>query len=176
MKQCKFKSAFPKDMDSAKELCKGLCKEHKLKISFDDKWNNFGRDTYNECALCDDCVQCSRFKDWNYDLLVFCVMHEIGHFIWDSNARGRKEQKLEIFPFYTEKKNRFAREFEAWNYAIELFNSTFKRNISIKQARFMMDCLNSYIPNYNDYKHTKDGICEMESSFWCPMRKRIIRS
>lgn len=162
-------------MNSAKELCKRLCKEHKLKISFDDKWKNFGKSTYNECALCNDYVECSRFNDWNYDLLVFAVMHEIGHFIWNSNAIGRKEQNLEIYPFYTEMKNGFAREFEAWNYAIEIFNSTFKRNISIKQARFMMDCLSSYLPNYNKYTITKQGISETETHFWCPMKKKVLR-
>lgn len=175
MKRTKLKTAYPKDMKEAKEICRKLCKEHKLKISFDDKWKNFTHREYNSAALGDNYVQCSKFRDWNYDLLIFAVMHEIGHSVWINNEIGRKKQKLEIFPFYTEMKNGFAREFEAWNYAIELFNSTFRRNISIKQARYMMDCLNSYIPDYNDFTETKIGISENESSFWCPMKKRVIK-
>ena len=174
MKKTKLKIAYPKDMKEAKEICKKLCKQHKMKISFDDKWNNFSRE-YNSAALCDNYIQCSKFNDWNYDLLVFAVMHEIGHFVWISNEVGRKKKNLEIFPSYSEMKNGFSREFEAWNYAIELFNSTFKRNISVKQARFMMGCLNSYIPDYNDFTKTKIGISENESSFWCPMKKRVLK-
>ena len=45
----------------------------------------------------------------------------------------------------------------------------------------MMDCLNSYIPDYNkkranDYNcMSSDYINQIESTFWCPISKKVRR-
>ena len=52
---------------------------------------------------------------------------------------------------------------------------------SIKQARYMMNCLDSYIPDYNkkganDYNcMNTDYINQIETPFWCPISKKVRR-
>lgn len=150
----------PKSMDAAKKFCKNLCKKYGYKIDFDDKWKNFYPD-WEKCACAGDSIDCARFCNWNYDLLVFAVMHEIGH--------------LQCKSEWARRRTRFAAEFDAWHFAIDLYADTFNQNISIKMARFMMNNLNSYIPDYNTFHLTKDGIHESESTFWCPLKSRVIR-
>ena len=138
-----MKFRIPKTIASAKIVCKKLCDEHHIGISFDDKFGNFGN-TWNQCIY-GKSIECSRFNEWNGDLLVFSVMHELGHLHYDGIEKfGRM--------------NGFVREFMCWKYAIKLYMETFGVNISVKQARYMMDCLNSYIPDYNK-KGTNDYNC-----------------
>ena len=152
---------LPRSMEAAKNFCSSLCKEYGYTIEFDDAWNNFGRDG-EMCACAGETIVCSRFRKWNYDLLVFAVMHEIGHLQCDLK--------------WASKRTRFVREYAAWSFAIELYTKTFVQNISIRLARFMMSNLNSYLPDYNDSVLTSDGIKESEHAFWCPLKSRVIRT
>ena len=161
-----MKLRIPKTVDSAKVVCEKLCDEHHVGISFDDKFGNF-ENTWNQCIY-GKSIECSRFNEWNGDLLVFSVMHELGHLHYDGIEKfGRM--------------NGFVRELMCWKYAIKLYMETFGVNISVKQARYMMDCLNSYIPDYNK-KGTNDYNCmgadyinQIESPFWCPISKKVRR-
>ena len=157
---------IPKTVASAKIVCKKLCDEHGVKIYFDDEFGNFGS-SWNQSSF-GGSIECSRFNDWNGDLLLFAVMHELGHRHYGGIKKfGRM--------------NGFVREFMCWKYAIKLYMETFGVNISIKQARYMMDCLNSYIPDYNkkranDYNcMSSDYINQIESTFWCPISKKVRR-
>ena len=161
-----MKFRIPKTIASAKIVCKKLCDEHHIGISFDDKFGNFGN-TWNQC-IHGKSIECSRFNEWNSDLLVFSVMHELGHRHYDRVGK-----------FF--RMNGFVREFMCWRYAIKLYMETFGVNISIKQARYMMDCLDSYIPDYNQ-KRANDYNCmgadyidQIESTFWCPISKKVRR-
>ena len=139
-----MKLRIPKTVAYAKAFCKKLCVDRKVQITFNDALGNFGG-TWNQSATGYSIIKCSKFNDWNGDLLVFAVMHELGHRHYDG---------VEEFG----QKNGFVREFICWKYAIELYMETFGVNISIKQARYMMDCLDSYIPDYNE-KRTNDYNC-----------------
>ena len=160
------KFRIPKTVASAKIVCKKLCDEHHIGIYFDDKFGNFGN-TWNQC-IHGKSIECSRFNEWNSDLLVFSVMHELGHRHYDG-----------VGEFF--RMNGFVREFMCWKYAIKLYMETFGVNISIKQARYMMDCLDSYIPDYNQKKANDyncmgaDYIDQIESPFWCPISKKVRR-
>ena len=156
--------SFPDSMESAKNLLTDLCKKHGLGIHFDDEFGNFGS-KWNSCALASDYVECSRFNSWNYDLLVFAVLHEIGHHEESANQTDM---------------NIFCREYACWMYAIDRYIGLFGQNISVKQAKFMLDNLNSYVPNYNqnrnnDYNTSEDSIIERESTFYCPLKKEVIK-
>lgn len=164
---------LPKNMDESKAICKMLCKHFKIPhITFDDKYKNFGP-RYNQCACCKDDIDCGYFNTWNYDLLVFAVLHEIGHFM-DAEYQRQIPESMEE-PTDPNNRNGFVNEFSAWQFAIDNYNRTFKQNISIKQGRYMINCLSSYLPNYNTYDRSNDGVSESETSFWCPMRKKIVR-
>ena len=161
-----MKLRIPKTVASAKVVCENLCDEHHVGISFDDKFGNF-ENTWNQCIY-GKSIECSRFNEWNGDLLVFSVMHELGHLHYDGIEKfGRM--------------NGFVREFMCWKYAIKLYMETFGVNISVKQARYMMDCLNSYIPDYNkkganDYNCMgADYINQIEAPFWCPISQIVRR-
>lgn len=162
-----MKVRIPKTSSSAKAFCKKLCADHKVRITFDDEFGNFG-DTWNQSSTDGSLIECSMFNDWNGDLLMFAVMHELGH---------RHYSGIKKFG----RMNGFVREFMCWKYAIELYMKTFRVNISIKQARYMMDCLDSYIPDYNkkranDYNCMgSDYINQIESPFWCPISKKVRR-
>lgn len=166
---------FPKNMTEAKELCISICEENDVKITFDDKWKNYGSQLNSSSTGGDNKIDCSIFSDFNHDLLVFAVLHELGHIHADRYIKVRKNNNVKTEEWDTENRTIFSREFEAWDFAIKEHNRIFGQNISIKMARFMMDCLGSYIPDYNGYMTTKDGKHEAECSFWCPMKKRIIR-
>ncbi len=162
-----MKVRIPQTVAAAKIVCKNLCDEHGVKIYFDDEFGNFGA-TWNQSSTGGSIIDCSRFNDWNGDLLTFAVMHELGHRHYEmDNDFGRM--------------NGFVRELMCWNYAIQLHMETFGVNISIKQARYMMDCLNSYIPDYNKTGANfyncmnKDYINQIESNFWCPISKKVRR-
>lgn len=154
---------YPNNINDAKKVCKRICKAYDVDVSFDDAFNNFNN-TYDAC-ICTDRIECSKFRDWNCDLLIFSVLHEIGHIEISRNDSNNDKQKTI-----------FAREFDAWHFASNAFLKLFKRNISIKQAKFMMKCLNSYIPDYNSVEMNmtnKDVITEVESTFWCPLRRKV---
>ena len=156
----------PNDLVSAKTICKKLCADRKVSITFDDEFGNFG-DRWNQSSY-GDSIECARFNDWNGDLLVFAVMHELGH---------RHYERDEEFG----RMNGFVREVMCWNYAIQLHVETFGVNIGIKHARYMMDCLNSYIPDYNKTEANgynsmgADYIIQVESPFWCPISHKVRR-
>ena len=161
-----MKFRVPKTVASAKNICKKLCDEHHVGISFDDKFGNFG-DRWNQSSYC-SYIDCARFNDWNGDLLVFAVMHELGHRHYERDGEfGRM--------------NGFVREVMCWDYAIKLHVETFGVNIGVKQARYMMDCLNSYIPDYNKTGANfyncmgADYINQIESPFWCPISEKVRR-
>lgn len=161
-----MKVRIPKTVAAAKIVCKKLCDGHGVKIYFDDKFGNF-ENTWNQCIY-GKSIECSRFNEWNGDLLTFAVMHELGHRYYErDNEFGRM--------------NGFVRELWCWIYAINLHMETFGVNISIKQARYMMDCMNSYIPDYNKTGANcyncmgKDYINQIESNFWCPISKKVRR-
>lgn len=161
-----MKVRIQKTVAAAKIVCKKLCDGHGVKIYFDDKFGNF-ENTWNQCIY-GKSIDCSRFNEWNGDLLTFAVMHELGHRYYErDNELGRM--------------NGFVRELWCWIYAINLHMETFGVNISIKQARYMMDCLNSYIPDYNKTGANcyncmgKDYINQIESNFWCPISKKVRR-
>ena len=151
-------------MESAKNILTELCKKHCLGIHFDDEFGNFGS-RWNNCVLGDSYVECSKFDSWNADLLVFAVLHEIGHHEESANQTDM---------------NIFCREYTCWMYAINKHIELFGQNISIKQAKFMMDNLNSYVPDYNQkrdngYIKCEDYIIERESTFYCPLKKEVIK-
>lgn len=156
---------LPKTIASAKVICKKLCADRKVQITFDDEFGNFGN-RWNQSSTGGSLIECSKFNDWNGDLLVFAVMHELGH---------RHHEKDDEFG----RMNGFVRELWCWIYAIQLHVETFGVNISIKQARYMMDCLDSYIPDYNkkganDYNcMDADYINQIESPFWCPISQKV---
>lgn len=155
-----MKTKYPKSMEEVKTFCKELCKQHKIKIYFDDKFKNFCHD-YHRCVCTNEHIECSKFYDYNYDILLIAVLHELGHIL------GSTEK--------TNKKNVFSREYEAWNWAIEKHIELFNRNISVKQARYIMYCLNSYLPDYNSWEldmTNKDVLTERETYFWCPLTKK----
>ena len=161
-----MKFRVPKTVAFAKSICKRLCDDRKVRITFDDEFGNFG-DRWNQSVF-GKSIECSRFNDWNGDLLVFAVMHELGHKHYERDEEfGRM--------------NIFVREVMCWNYAIKLHVETFGANISIKQARYMMDCLNSYIPDYNKTGVNfyncmdEDYINQIESPFWCPISEKVMR-
>ena len=156
----------PKTVEAAKVVCKKICADRKVSITFDDKFVNFGN-TLNQCIY-GKYIECSRFNEWNGDLLVFAVMHELGHKHYERDDEFRRM-------------NGFVREVMCWDYAIKLHVETFGVNISIKQARYMMDCLNSYIPDYNKTGVNfyncmdEDYINQIESQFWCPISEKVRR-
>ena len=158
LKTTEFK--VPKDMKQAKDVCQKICDAYRIGITFDDKYGNFGSD-WNQCA-CHSAIECSKFNDWNYDLLPFAVLHELGHMkdtSTDANA------------------NTFVKEFAAWKWAIDRYILIFKQNIGIKQARYMMKCLSSYLPDYNTFSYdTSDKYWfeEKEGRFWCPIKKHVM--
>ena len=157
---------LPKTIASAKIICKKLCADRKVRITFDDEFGNFG-DTWNQ-SIHGKSIECSRFNEWNGDLLVFAVMHELGHRHYEKDDEFRRM-------------NGFVRELWCWIYAIQLHVETFGVNISIKQARYMMDCLDNYIPDYNKKRANyynymgADYINQIESPFWCPISKKVRR-
>lgn len=161
-----MKVRVPKTVFDAKVICKRLCDEHGVKIYFDDEFGNFGN-TWNQCIY-GKSIECSRFNEWNGDLLVFAVMHELGH---KHYARDDEFGRM----------NEFVRELMCWNYATQLHVETFGMNIGIKQARYMMDCLNSYIPDYNKTGANcyncmgEDYINQIETTFWCPISQIVRR-
>lgn len=138
---------IPSDMKEAKDFCHKVCKSFNINISFDDKYGNFGNEM-NQCA-CTCNIECSKFHDKDYDLLVFAVLHELGHMIGE-----RKNTCLDI-ETSPNMKNRFCQEYAAWMWAINNYLIAFKQNISKKQAKYMMKCLNSYF--------------KVKGTFWCPI-------
>ena len=156
----------PKTVEAAKVVCKNICADRKVSITFDDEFGNFG-DRWNQSVF-GNSIECSRFNDWNGDLLVFAVMHELGHKHYYGD-----EEFLRM--------NGFVREVMCWDYAIKLHVETFGVNIGVKQARYMMDCLKSYIPDYNKTGSNcyncmdEDYINQIESPFWCPISEKVRR-
>lgn len=156
---------FPKNMNEAKAICRKICKQYKAKISFDDKWNNFGS-IYNQ-SCCGESIDCSKYNDWNYDLLVIAVLHELGHLI------GIKKS------LHKHKKNRFTHELDAWKWAIDAHIRFFNRNISIRQGEYLTRCLSSYLPDYtNPTINWENKGCrdEREGNFWCPINRQTLKS
>ena len=156
----------PKTVEAAKVVCKNICADRKVSITFDDEFGNF-RDRWNQSVF-GNSIECSRFNDWNGDLLVFAVMHELGHKHYEMDEEFSRM-------------NGFVREVMCWNYAIKLYVETFGVNIGVKHARYMMDCLNSYIPDYNKTEANgyncmgTDYINQVESPFWCPISEKVRR-
>lgn len=152
---------IPKNMPEAQEVCKKICAAFCVSITFDDKYKNFGNN-YNEC-VCHTAVECAKFDVWNYDLLPFAVLHELGHM---------KDASIDC------KTNAFTKELAAWKWAVDYYRTIFKQNIGIKQARYMMQCLNSYLPDYNTFSYDKSNkhwFKEKEGRFWCPIKKHVIQ-
>lgn len=156
---------FPKNMTESKLTCLSICKQFGVDISFDNKWKNYLPGEYNRAASGQD-IDCAFYQDWNYDLLVFAVLHELGHIV------GYKEDEL------NDKKNKFSHELLAWHWAINQHIKLFGRNISIRQGRYMMEQMGTYLPNYNDSTTDwtdKDVISEREGSFWCPIEGKTLK-
>lgn len=150
-----------------------ICKQREIDITFNDKYKNFSG-ILNQCCCAGNDIECSKFSDHNHDLLVFAVLHELGHIDSDKHYTLQKEFVKPPYDAADDwNMHTFGREFKAWDYAITEFNRLFNRNISIKMARYMTDCLNSYIPDYNSYRSSKWGKQEVESNFWCPIKKRV---
>ena len=164
--------ACEKKMTEVKKICKSVCKKYSVKVYFDDKFKNYGPD--RNCAVTGcDYVECAKFDYWNYDLLAISVFHEIGHI---EQARRYKEWRDGNVPFeYRDRPNGWVSEYRAWDFAIKLYMDVFKKNISIKISNFILGCLKSYLPDYNPSARYPDQT-EKESPFWCPIKKRVIRS
>ena len=160
--------AIPKSLNGAKLFCKRLCKKFNIsQIEFDAKWHNF-EGQYNQAASARDSIECSRYSPWNYDLLIFAVMHEIGHI---ENSKIRTEDR----PTNYANKHIWTREFECWHFAINLWMKTFNQNISVKLARYAMMNLTSYIPDYNSCEYEMlDNIEEQATNFWCPITEKTL--
>ena len=153
-------------MDEAKSICTSICKDFGVEVFFDNKWKNYLPGEYNKSA-CSDSIDCAFYQDWNYDLLVFAVLHELGHIVGWKN-----EDEL------TNKKNKFSHELFAWHWAIGQHIKIFGRNSSIRQGRYMMEQLGTYLPNYNDSTvdwTNEDVISERENGFWCPIVEKTLR-
>lgn len=152
---------YPKDLDSAKTVLKAICDEQKIKIYFDDKFKNFWPD-WNMSACCGDYIENAKFQEWNWDLLIAAVMHELGHMsVGKDPDRGNQCH--------------WAHEFAAWERGMELHRKYFRRNFSLKQSRYAIECLNSYLPDYNSSTKSDAGRKETANNFWCPMKKRILK-
>ena len=152
---------IPKNMAEAQDVCKKICAAFCVGITFDDEYKNFGYDR-NEC-VCHTSIECAKFDTWNYDLLPFAVLHELGH-MKDTSTNANA--------------NTFAKELAAWKWAIDRYILIFKQNIGIKQARYMLKCLSSYLPDYNTFSYDtsdKHWFEEKEGQFWCPIKKRVIQ-
>ena len=116
--------AIPKSLNGAKLFCKRLCKKFNIsQIEFDDKWHNF-EGQYNQAASAGDSIQCSKYSPWNYDLLIFAVMHEIGHIEFGRlQCKQMNEPNYEIknCPSDYANKHIWTCEFECWHFAINLW-------------------------------------------------------
>ena len=175
----KLKSTYfkvPKDINEAKETCKKICDAYRINISFDDKYGNFGPDR-NMCA-CHTSIECAKFNEWNYDLLVIAVLHELGHIKGETPRSDAKKLHLpeEFRDSYN--KNTFTREYDAWKWAIDKYLDLFRQNIGIKQGRYIVNCLKTYLPNYNTYDYDvcdKKWFEEKNGRFWCPIKKKVIK-
>lgn len=159
--------------EEAKAECVRLARLYGLDVTFDDEYENFGCDNHR-AVLGGSMIEYSKFYDRHYDLLVLCVLHELGHYI---SAAEVNTNKIANSAKPRDEKHVWAVEYEAWKIAINLFIDEYGKNISVKMARFIMDCLNSYLPNFDTWKidaTNKDTVYERESTFWCPLQKKII--
>ena len=95
---------IPKNMAEAQDVCKRICAAFCVGITFDDEYKNFGYD-YNKC-VCHTSIECAKFDTWNYDLLPFAVLHELGH-MKDTSTNANT--------------NTFAKELAAWKWAIDRY-------------------------------------------------------
>lgn len=173
LKAANFK--VPKDMDEAKDFCQQICDMYGIKITFDDKYGNFGPD-WNQCAS-HSFIECSKFNKWNYDLLVIAVLHELGHMKGEMSRAEAEAQNIPEEYRDSYNKNTFSREYDAWKWAIDRYLDLFGQNIGIKQGRYIVNCLNTYLPDYNTFNYKvgdKDWFEEKHGRFWCPIKEKVI--
>lgn len=166
-------------MYEARITCRKLCDEENIKIYFNEEHVYFfASNEMNKCAVCDNEIVCSEFSSWNYDLLVFAVLHEIGYILLNRQSSYIDESAKD--PCDYEFKNGFAREHECWNFAIMKYMEKFGQNIGIKHGRYMVDCLSTYLPNFTpgkDNGYSELSRCAIEEEkrwFWCPIKEKII--
>ena len=82
-------------MDEAKSICTSICTDFGVEVFFDNKWKNYLPGEYNKSA-CSDSIDCAFYQDWNYDLLVFAVLHELGHIVgWKNVISSASSQQLD---------------------------------------------------------------------------------
>ena len=164
-KQSRFPFVFPKNMKEAKRTMRKICKLYGVRITYDNKYKNFLPGEWNQAAS-HNFVECAFYQEWNYDLLVFDVLHELGHLV------GWKEEK------YIKKKGKFCIEFAAWRWAIDAQIKYFGRNPSIRQAANMLNNMKTYTPAYENPRvdwANPDVVQEREGRFWCPIQERVLK-